>query len=407
MASASSRRGSEEGTRLKILLCHNFYQQPGGEQRAVLAAKALLEREGHQVLFFQQDSLDIESYHTREKIAFFPRTIFSHRIYNALLQIAAREEPHIAHVHNVFPLLSPSVYIALHDAAIPVVQTIHNYRFMCINGLFLRNSRFCERCKTGNFFSGFKFRCYRDSYLLSGLYALTIGGHRRWGTFDKIDHFIALTNFVAEKLLESGLTTADKISVLGNFLPVPLAEYGRSAMRTPYVVYIGRLSPEKGILTLLDAIRPLPHVRLKVLGSGPLQDSVTAYIRSHRLYNVDLLGYVGGEERDRILRGAWCCVVPSECYETFPLIVLESAAVGTPIVASRIGSLATLVADGETGLLFTPGDSADLRSKLEYVIANPEGAIRMGQHARRWVETSYTSEAHYEALMQIYQQVLR
>jgi len=285
---------------LKILLCHNFYQQPGGEQSAVLALQSLLEQKGHDVLLFRQDSFDIDSYHAGQKIAFLPSTIFSHHTYGELLHIVASEKPDIAHVHNVFPLLSPSVYTALYQAGVPIVQTIHNYRFMCINGLFLRNGQICERCKTGQFLSGFRFRCYRNSYLLSGLYALTIGGHRRWGTFGKIDHFIALTNFVAAKLLESGLTTAEKISVLGNFLPRPLAEYGPPEMREPYIVYIGRLAPEKGILTLLDAIRPLPHVRLKVLGAGPLEDAVNAYIWSHRLHNVDLLGFVEGGERPHL-----------------------------------------------------------------------------------------------------------
>lgn len=391
---------------LKILLCHNFYQQPGGERVDVLALKLLLEQKGHSVILYTEDNKDIEQYNVLQKIGFFPRTLFSHRTYRRLLQIAALEKPDIAHVHNVFPLLSPAVYLALHEAGIPIVQTVHNYRLMCINGLFLKDGYICERCKSGKFFSGFRFKCYRDSYLLSGLYALTIGGHRRWGTFEKIDRFIAPTNFVAEKLAESGLVEASKISILGYFLPAPLPAYGAPDLQEPYIVYIGRLSQEKGIFTLLNVMRDMTSLRLKVMGTGPLLEDTKAYIQSHRLHNIEMLGFVDGEEKYRILRSALCCVVPSEWYEVLPFVVLESAAVGTPIVASRVGSLATLVSEGEKGLLFISGDSSDLREKLEFLVTRPDMAIQMGRRARLWMETAHTPEAHYNALSQIYQQVV-
>jgi glycosyltransferase involved in cell wall biosynthesis len=392
---------------MKILLCHNFYQQPGGEQGAVLALKSLLEQQGHHVIFYTEHNDEIKQYSSLQKIGFFPRTLFSQRTYRRLLDIARQEKPDLAHVHNVFPLLSPAVYVALHQAGVPLVQTIHNYRLMCINGLFLRNGRICELCKGGMFFPGFQFKCYRDSYLLSGLYALTIGWHRRWGTFDRIDRFIALTSFVAEKLVESGVTEASKISILGNFLPAPLPDDGAADIHEPYIVYMGRLSHEKGLFTLLKAMRNLTGLRLKVLGDGPLAAQMHVYIQDHALNNVEMLGYVAGEEKYRLLRGALGCVVPSEWYEAVPLVVLESAAVGTPLIVSRIGSLAMMVSEGQTGLLFNPGDSADLREKLERLVTRPELALGMGQRARQWLETGYTAEAHYYALLQIYQQVAK
>jgi len=393
---------------MKILLCHNFYQQSGGEQVAVLALKSLLQQRGHRVIFYTEHNQEIEQYNSLQKLGFFPRTLFSQRTYWRLGQIASQEKPDLAHVHNVFPLLSPAVYIALHQAGIPIVQTVHNYRLMCINGLFLRNGRICELCKGGAFFPGFRFKCYRDSYLLSGLYALTIGGHRRWGTFDKIDRFIALTSFVAEKLVESGVTEASKISILGNYLPAPLPDDGAADIQDPYIVYVGRLSHEKGLFTLLSAMRDLTGLRLKVLGTGPLAAQMHVYLQNHALHNVEMLGYVAGEEKYHLLRGALGCVVPSESYEgAVPLVVLESAAVGTPQIASRIGSLAMAVSEGQTGLLFTPGDSADLREKLTRLITHPELALRMGQRARQWLETGHTAEAHYHRLLQIYQQVAK
>jgi glycosyltransferase involved in cell wall biosynthesis len=392
---------------MKILLCHNFYQQSGGEDVAVLALKTLLEAKGHRVIFYAEDNRKIEKYGALQKIGFFPRTIFSVRTYRRLRRIAAQEKPDIAHVHNVFPLVSPALYVALKRAGLPVVQTIHNYRLMCINGLFLRDGLICERCKSGQFFSGFRFKCYRNSYTLSGLYALAIGGHRRWGTFNLIDHFIALSQFSAIKIADSGVAEVSKISILENFLPTPLPEYDEADLANPYLVYLGRLAHEKGIFTLLEALCGLTSLRLKVMGVGPLQDAIENYIDDHRLENVEMLGFIDGEEKYRILRRALCCVVPSECYENFPYAVLESAAVGTPVVASRIGGLAAIISDGETGCLFTPGNSAELRGKLELLAGSPELVTRMGRQARQQVETRHTPDAHYEKLMNIYGAVMR
>jgi glycosyltransferase involved in cell wall biosynthesis len=389
------------------LLCHNSYQQHGGEQIVVLALKELLEQKGHQVLFYTEDNREIEQYNTLQKVGFFPRTLFSQRTYQRLRQIAAQATPDIAHVHNVFPLLSPAVYIALQRSGVPIVQSIHNYRLMCINGLFLRDGRLCERCKRGKFFSGFQFKCYKDSYMLSGLYALTIGWHRRLRTFDRIDRFIASTSFAAEQLVEGGVAKASKISILGNFLPAPLPDAGAPDLREPYIVYLGRLSREKGLFTLLEAMQTMTNLRLKVAGTGPLADDIHAYLQDHRLHNVEMLGFIDDEAKYRLLRGALCCVIPSECYEVFPIVVLESAAVGTPLVASRLGSLATVILEGETGLMFTPGESNDLRDKLELLVTRPDLALNMGQRARQWVETGHTPEAHYNALLKIYQQVTK
>jgi glycosyltransferase involved in cell wall biosynthesis len=387
---------------LKILLCHNFYQQTGGEDVAVTALKDLLEQKGHDVIFYSENSREIGKYSAFQKIGFFPQAVFSARTYRRMQRIAQQERPDVAHVHNVFPLISPALYVALNRTGVPIVQTVHNFRFMCINGLFLRNGRICELCKTGNFLSGVRYKCYRNSYTLSGLYAATIGSHRRWGTFKRIDRFIALSHFAATKIAESGVADASKICVLENFLPAPLPEYGDFDCARPYIVYIGRLSHEKGILTLLETMRGLKRLRLKIMGSGPLREAIENYVNVHRLQNVEILGFIDGEEKYRILRGALCCVVPSECYENFPFPVIESAAVGRPVVASRIGSLATFVAEGTTGLLFGAGNSADLQAKVELLVSNPDTATRMGRAARQWVTTKYMPDIHYEGLMKIY-----
>ena len=184
---------------MKILLVHNNYQQVGGEKAAVESQIELLRRHQHQVLPFIKESLDIKGYRLAAKIALLPRTFYSRQAYHQVRSLVKQERPDLAHVHNVFPLISPSVYRALAAAGVPIIQTVHNFRFLCPNALFYTHGQICERCKHGQTLHAVHLKCYRQSYLLSALYALTIGLHRRWGTFQRIDQFIALTNFTAQK----------------------------------------------------------------------------------------------------------------------------------------------------------------------------------------------------------------
>jgi glycosyltransferase involved in cell wall biosynthesis len=279
---------------------------------------------------------------------------------------------------------------------------VHNFRFLCPNALFYTHGRICERCKYGNTLHAVQWKCYRQSYLLSGLYALTIGLHRRAGIFNLIDRFVVMTEFIAQKLIESGLTTRDKISVLGNFLPDPLPSPGSFEKREPYVVYLGRLSPEKGVEILLDAVTGLPDLRVKIAGDGPQIGALQAIARQRGLQQVEFLGRVVGEEKWGLLRHATAVVLPSVWYEAFPFVVLESLAAGTPVVASNLGSLPYVVEDGKSGLLFQAGDSQDLRAKLTWLIRHPSEALQMGRYGRQIVEKKYSAGIHYDRLMEIY-----
>ncbi len=220
-----------------------------------------------------------------------------------------------------------------------------------------------------------------------------------------IDRFIVLTEFTAQKLVESGLTTADKITVLGNFLPDPLPAPGSFEYREPYIVYLGRLSPEKGVHVLLDALADVPEVTLKIVGDGPQKETLQTKVQKQGL-QADFLGHVTGEKKSELLRRAMVAVVPSVCYETFSLAAIESMASGTPVVASDVGSLPFVVEDGKSGLLFRSGDSQDLRQKLAWLLAHPQQALTMGVYARIVVEQRYSASAHYTTLMEIYNSVL-
>jgi glycosyltransferase involved in cell wall biosynthesis len=387
--------------RMKVLVVHNYYQQPGGERVSEEAQVALLRERGHKVILYTRDNAEIKHYRAWEKAAFFPRTVFSRRTFQEIRDLVTAEQPDVAHVHNVFPLISPSVYRALKDAAVPIVQTVYNFRFLCPNGFFYTQGQICERCKYGNTLHAVRFRCYRQSYVLSALYALVIALHRRWGTFALIDHFTAPAEFTAHKLVEGGLAPRKKITVLGYFLPDPLPVPGSFKHRKPYVAYLGRLSEEKGLWTLLDAVAGFSELRLKVLGEGPLADSMRRYVKEHHLTNVEMVGFVSGEAKWDVLREALAVVVPSEWYENSPFVALESLAAGTPVVTSDLGSLPDVVDGGKSGLLFRPGDSQDLRQKLTWLVAHPEETLALGHYGRQVAETQYSAEAHYRRLMTI------
>ncbi|MBC7265049.1 MAG: glycosyltransferase family 4 protein [Chloroflexi bacterium] len=391
---------------MRVLVVHNHYRQPGGEQVAVEAQVGLLQEAGHSVILYAKDNRVIEQYDLGQRIAFLLRTVFSWEAYREIKVLVAQNRPDVAHVHNVFPLISPSVYRALKHAGVPIIQTVHNFRFLCPNGLLYTQGHLCERCKYGDTLHALRWRCYRNSYLLSALYAVTIRLHRRWGTFQMIDHFIAPTEFTAAKLVESGLTTRDKISVLPHFLPDPLPTPGSFEQRDPHVIYLGRLSPEKGIEILVEAMTGLPSLRLKLLGDGPLTAAIRDQVQHQQLSNVELLGYVSGEAKWEALRHALATVVPSVWYEVFGFAVLESLAVGTSVVASNLGGIPHVVEDRRSGLLFRPRDSANLREKLAWLVEHPKEALAMGQYGRYVVQQRYTATTHYAALLEIYRHIL-
>jgi glycosyltransferase involved in cell wall biosynthesis len=293
--------------------------------------------------------------------------------------------------------------VALGAQGVPIVQTVHNFRLLCPNGLFYTGGRICELCKFGQTVHAIRLRCYHDSYPLSVLYALAIGLHRQAGTFGRIDRFIALTDFSATKLVEGGLTTQDRISVLGNFLPDPLPLVGSALDRAPYAIFMGRLSPEKGAATLVEAAAHVPELGIKILGDGPESARLHELARSRGATNVEFLGHITGATKWELLRHALAVVVPSLCYETFSFALLEGMASATPVVASRLGTLENLVDDRNRGLLFRAGDSLDLADKLRALQKNRESTLAMGQRARSFVEAQFSAEVQHDRLMKIYE----
>jgi len=337
-------------------------------------------------------------------VVFFLTSFFSCRTYREVRATVRQFKPDVAHVHNVFPLISPSVYWALKHERVPIIQTIHNFRFMCPNGLFFRDGHPCELCKTGRTWNAVRYHCYHDSRLLSALYAGIITLHRILRTWRQIDRFIVLTPFTAQKLAEGHITDASKVRILGPSVTDQARQPGSFEQRDHYVVFMGRLSPEKGVDILLDAAAQVPDLEVKILGAGPLEDALKS--RAKDLLHVEFLGWVGDDAKFDILRQARALVVSSPCYETFNLAILDALSVGTAIIDPQNGAPADILQDGVDGLLFTAGDANALSEKLAQALKQPDMLLQMGRRGLEETLPRYHEEVHYRKLLEIQAEVL-
>jgi glycosyltransferase involved in cell wall biosynthesis len=382
---------------LKVLLCHNYYQQPGGEDQSFAAEARLLEARGHAVLRY---TLHNDAIAGMGRLAVARKTLWNADAHAEVRRLIRRERPAVLHCTNTFPLLSPAVYYAARAEGVPVVQSLRNYRLLCPGALLLRDGKVCEEC-LGKLvpWPAVRHRCYRQDRGASAVVAALNVGHRALGTWSRaVDLYFTPSEFARRKYIEGGFA-AERLAVKPNFIePDP----GPGSGRGGYAIFVGRLSAEKGLDTLLAAWQgpdvPLP---LKVVGDGPLAEVVRTAARHNA--GIEWLGRRTPEVVLDLVGAAAVLVMPSTWYETFGRTVLEAFARGTPVVASRIGALAELVAEGRTGLLFEPGNAAELAAKVRALLADPAALARLRQSARRDYETKYTGEINYRLLLDLYQ----
>ncbi len=386
---------------MKIFMAHNFYQQQGGEDRSFAAEAEILERNGHTVHRYTKHNDEINQ---MGKLQVAQATIWNRSVYRELRDLFRQEKFDIAHFQNTFPLISPAAYYAAQAEGVPVVQSLRNYRLMCPNALFFRDGHVCEDCmgKTPPW-PGVVHSCYRDSKAQSAGVAALITTHRLMNTWQKkVDTYIALTEFVKQKFIQAGMT-AEKIVVKSNFLQY---DPGIREGQGDYAVFVGRLTPEKGVWTVLKAWEKLDGIPLKIVGDGPLLEEMKAYCQAHKLTTIEFMGHRKGDETQQIMKNARFLVFPSEWYETFGRVAMESFACGVPVVASRLGAVAEVVDDQQTGLHFTPGDADDLAEKVQRLWSDNALATQMGATSRQVFEQKYTAQSNYTLLTQIYTDVI-
>ncbi len=388
---------------MRVLVAHNYYQQPGGEDTVFAAETELLRRYGHEVVEYTERNERINSMNIGTVAL---KMIWSLSSKKKIIEILDRTKPDVAHFHNTFLLISPSAYYACKDRNVPVIQSLHNPRLLCPAANLYRDGKVCEDCVGKTLpWPGVVHGCYRHSRSQTALVATMLTLHRMLGTWDRvIDTFIVFTEFYRKKFIEGGLPP-EKIALKPHFVdPDPGCRNGRKG---EYALYIGRLDREKGINTLLKAWRHNTNVPLKIRGDGNLLGEVAEYINRNNLKSVEIVRRLKRAELNELIKNARFLVWPSEgYYETFGLVAIESFACGVPVIASRAGALAENVRDGYTGLHFTPGDTDDLSAKVNWAWNHPEEMALMGRAARREYETNYSSEKNYRILLGIYEKAI-
>jgi glycosyltransferase involved in cell wall biosynthesis len=385
---------------MKILSVHNTYQKPGGEDQVFAQEADLLRSRGHQVLLYQASNDQVTGVNP---LVLLGNTIWNKQIHEELRALMRRERPDIVHVHNTFPVISPAVYYAANGEGIPVVQTLHNYRMLCPAATLFRDGHVCEECVTKRSpWPGVLHGCYRNSRLATAAVAVMLATHnykRTWS--ETVSAYIALTDFARNKFIEGGFP-AEKIFVKPNYLQT---DPGPGEGKGNYALFVGRLTPEKGISTLLAAWRQIGNdLPLQIAGDGPLASEVEK--ASREMENVTWLKWLPREEILQRMKDASALILPSTWYEGFPMIISEAFAVGLPVITSDLGSMSSIVDHQRTGLHFEPGNAAALVKAVQWWSAHPAEAAFMRTEARLEYETKYTAEENYKQMMNIYDSVL-
>ncbi len=389
---------------MKVLLVHNSYQQRGGEDVVFDQECDLLRRAGEQVVEYRRNNAELNELSAVGRMLAAQQTVWSRQVRRDFHRLLTRERPDVVHVHNTFLRISPSVYWACTEAGVPVVQTLHNYRLLCPGANLFREGRPCRECQHDGLWRGMLHGCYRKSRVATGTVAVMLALHRRWKTWtDQIDCHIALSEFSRREFQAAGMPDR-KLVVKPNFVyPDP----GVQSAQADYVVAMGRLSEEKGLTTLLKAWKGLGNaVPLLLIGDGPQRQYLQAQAEKDGISSVKFLGRLPRHEAMALLQRARFLVFPSECYENFPGAIVEAYACGVPVIASSLGAMEEMVRHGETGLLFSAGDSEGLREAAEWAWSHAAAMASMGRVARSEYERSYTAERNYTLLMNIYDRAI-
>ena len=385
---------------LSIFLAHNYYRSssPSGENVVFEAEAELLRDRGHTVYKYVRRSDDIAEFSLADRAALGAKLIWSPQSYQDVRLQLIKYRPDVAHFHNIFPLISVSGLRACRELNVPALLTLHNYRLLCLNGQLARDGGVCEKCLGKRVpWPGVYHRCYRGSVPYSAAMAAMLLSSRIIRTWWKdVALFLAPSAFLRDKYIAAGFP-ADRIRVKSNFVA---RDPGIGNGDREYALFVGRLSLEKGLSTLLTAWKTLPHIPLVIVGDGPEKETVRA--AASQLSNVTVVGAVRHGEVVSYMQRARYLVVPSEWYENLTLVTLEAFACGTPVIASRLGSLIEVVDDGRCGLLFAPGDPHDLAVKADYLWSHPEYAGTLGEEGRSSYRAQFTAERNYEQLLEAY-----
>jgi glycosyltransferase involved in cell wall biosynthesis len=384
---------------MKLLIAHNRYRYPGGEDVVFSREEALLRSAGHDVVEYVRQNTEIQSDGILNDVKTGIRTLWASETARELRSILRKEKPQLVHFHNTFPLISPAAYYACKEAGVAVVQSLHNPRIICPAATHFREGRVCEDCLgRGIAWPGVLHACYHSSRPRTAVVAGLNAVHRLLGTWrEQVDAYIVFSEFFRQRFIAAGLPP-EKIFLKPHFLTT---DPGMKQELGEYALFLGRLAPEKGIRTLLKAWQSLKHIPLVIAGAGPLQEEVRKFQQGNSL--VRAVSHLPQQECFGLIKGARFLIWPSEGYvETFGLVAIEAFACGLPVIASRVGAMADLVEDQKSGLHFEAGNPDDLAAKVAWAWNHPLEMETIGLAARAEYMNKYTAARNYDALMQIY-----
>ncbi len=407
---------------IKVLNVNKFFYIKGGSETYYFSLRDLLNQNGHEVIdFSMKHDLNNESpyeeyfvdhidYNTRlnlyKKVKLSCKIIYSVEAKKKIGRLIRNYKPDIAHLNIFQHQLSPSILHELKKYNIPIVYTVHDLKSMCPNYKMLHDGKICEACRESKYYNCLLNKCVKESFLKSFVSTLEMYIHSWLKVYDLIDCFIVPSRFFMKKLIEYGFDSK-KIIYNANFLNT--SDYEPNYNHENYFVYLGRLSEEKGILTLIDAMQYVKgSAELRIVGTGPLENEIKQLIKRNKLDNrIEMVGHKRGLELSECIKNAMFGIMPSECYENAPYSVLEMMAYGKPVIGARTGGIPELIDDLRTGMTYEMGNSKDLSQKINGLLGNKDLMIEYGMNGRKKLETEFDASVHYEKLNHIYKSLVK
>ena len=380
-----------------ILIVHNYYQIPGGEDTVVANEKKMLDKYGHKVILYSRNNAELKQISKIQK-AFLPiTTVFNPRTYRDIKKLIREEKIEVVHVHNTLNLVSPAVYYAARHMKVPVVQTIHNFRLLCPGATFYREGHICEDCVEYGLKCAVKHSCYRESKIQTLACVLSTAFHRMTGIYGKIN-YICLTDFNKKKLLGLKQIKPERVFVKPNFVECK-NEFIPEKDRKNQFVFAGRLDKLKGIDLLFEAWKRMgAHTpKLIVCGTGPMEDWCKSFIRENDV-NIEMRGFVSNDEALKIIANSKALVLPTQWYEGFPMSIVEAFSVGTPVICSDLGNAGSVVEEGITGYKFGYDSIESIVSAIDKMREKPLNKEKI----KKIYEIKYSENANYKILNDIY-----
>jgi len=401
---------------MKILLINKYLYPRGGDALSTIATGSLLASKGHEVILwgmkdplnppyrYQEYFVSHVDFNTpmsiTQKLVTMGRILYSIEAKTKIEKLIKENKPDIVHLNNFAHQISSSILYVFKKYNIPTVMTMRDYKLVCASYSMLADNKVCEACEGSRYYNVFLKKCFKNSRLKSLIGTIEMYLHHKiLHIYDIIDVFISPSMFLRNKLKEMGFKK--DIVYLPNFVNVEdfIPSYGFNERS---IVYFGRLSKEKGLNVLIDAVKDLKDITLKIIGDGPIRYDLEEKTKKECIKNVHFLGHRTGMELKEEIHKSMFAITPSEWYENNPRSVLEAFALGKPVIGANIGGIPELVKEGETGFLFNPGDVGDLKNKILNLAQDKAKIEEIGLNARRSVEENFNPEKHYYELMKIY-----